>query len=212
MKRLVATIAVAALCAGLFGTREAMAQNIGDNVMLMFEADNANGFNTFPGAREYPVIDSSVALTVGAVPGAFTANNARNLQVVDSDGSGGFPFDDNFQDAGGTWTLNDPNFDVNDGLGEGLRINFVFGSNAQVENLINTNVLTGLIGDSFNAAQFGSILQWEIIYTPPPCPEAKYFRSHSRISPSRPVPRRNWSRSPSTAPWRATTSRPPVRR
>ncbi|HPF38293.1 MAG TPA: PEP-CTERM sorting domain-containing protein [Phycisphaerae bacterium] len=167
------TAALAAMCIVSSIATSANAQNIGDSVTLEFQADNANGFDTFPSARQYPVLDPTVNLTVGAVSGSFTALSVGDLQVVDSAGTGGFPFDDNFASAGGSWTLNDPNFDVNDGLGEGLRTSFNFSSDAEFANLITSNILTDLIGLSFVAGDFGDNpsfpidnFTWEIRYNP----------------------------------------------
>ncbi|MCB9852850.1 MAG: PEP-CTERM sorting domain-containing protein [Phycisphaerales bacterium] len=163
----------ASICIGFVFATTANAQNVGDSVMLMFQADNSNGFDTFPGARQYPVLDPTVQMTVGSVSGSFTALNAGDLQIIDSAGTGGFPFDDNFSSAGGTWTLNDPNFDVNDVPGEGLRVNFNFSSDAEFANLITSNILTDLIGESFSAGDFGDNpmfpidnFLWEIRYNP----------------------------------------------
>ena len=132
----------------------ASAQSIGATVGITFEANNVAGFDSFQGSREYPVIDSSFRLMIEGISGEFTALDAKNFSVTDSTPGTGFPFSDAFNDAGGIWTLNDPNVDVNDGSGEQLTLDFLFASDSATNNLITSNILADLVGQSFLFADF----------------------------------------------------------
>lgn len=164
------------VCAGvsamILSAGTASAQTAGDLVNFSFEASNSSGFDTFPGNREYDIVESTVSLDINGI--IFGSNSAGNLSVTDSTPLAGFPFEDGFEDAGGGMDLTDPNFDVNDGLGEGMSLDFFAKSDSATNNLFSSNILTDLIGLNLLAPDFQfdpgfpfDTLQMSVTYTPP---------------------------------------------
>lgn len=150
------------------------AQTAGSSVKIVFEANNASGVDGFTNNRTYTVNDSSFAMQIGGVSGTFTAFDAKDFSVTDSQPGTGFPFEDSFRESGGIWKLNDPNQNVNDGPGESLTVDFLFSSDSATNNIISSKYLADLVGQSFAYGDFQSDPAFpigapviNIKYTPP---------------------------------------------